>query len=412
MSDPAAFRPAFVAELNAAARGDGAALPAGGAMVLLTLTLLAGRRVSQGALEGSAAFDVTVQVFRELLPLVVMTVAGLRYAARRQHGVDQALYLSGVPLATRLAVVVADATVLLVAAWVAELGGILLGAGTLAAQPVRDVGTLVIGTALCVVVVGCLSAATARRATTTAAYLALALAAPLAGSLLHWTGSVYPAVDVLAQAWPWQASTVFISATSQGRWLIGASSATIAVAAAGWLLAHSGDGAGRQASVGARRPAGSPGVSRLRRVALSGWSLWPVATLAWGVAVPATLSPFVPWYLRPQWLTEQAAHTSSQDVAVAWLRAVQAGDLVRADQLALRPASGLAGPLAARLRLQNPATAAMDRSYSGDPGSVAFDDSRAGRPASASVFVCLARTHGQWKVSAVRSQDDCPKARI
>lgn len=407
-SGPAPATRVFRVELATAARGDGPALWSGIALALLLDGLLAVRRLTQGGLSITSSFDVTVLMTRELLPLTVMTVAGYRWARWRQHGVDQALYLAGVGRGSRLVVVAADAAVVLVATIVAELLAVAVGSADPWALPLHDLATLLVGTALCVGVVAILSAAVADRSRGLATYLAVGLAAPLLGSLLYWAGMVYPALDLLSQAWPWHGATAFLYALSPARWLVGAmASVGAAVLAAASLrrdppeLRETGRSAAAVGAERRRRP--------LRRgraaVALVG------ASLAWGLAGPATLSAFVPWYLRPQWLSDEARHQSSPDVAAAWLRAVQAGDRVAADRLGVAPARRLAGPLYPWLRTQNPGTATVDRSPAGDPGVVTFtDNAEPDQPSSITAFVCLVRRAGRWQVSGVRSRDDCPRA--
>jgi hypothetical protein len=398
----------FRVELASAARGDGPALWCGIALALLLDGLLAVRRLTQGGLSITSSFDVTVVMTRQLLPLTVMTVAGYRWARRRHHGVDQALDLAGVGRGSRLVVVAADATVVLVATIVAELLAVVVGSPEPWALPLHDLATLLVGTALCVGVVAILSAAVADRSRGLATYLAVGLAAALLGSLLYWAGSIYPVLDLLGQTWPWHAATSFLYALSPARWLVGAmASAGVVLLAAASLrrdppeLRETG------------RSAAAVGAERRRRPLRRGWAAVALvgASLAWGLAGPATLSAFVPWYLRPQWLSDEARHQSSPDVAAAWLRAVQAGDRVAADRLGVAPARRLAGPLYPWLRTQNPGTATVDRSPAGDPGVVTFTDSaEPDQPSSSTAFVCLVRRAGRWQVSGVRSRDDCPRA--
>lgn len=413
----------FRVELATAARGDGPALWSGIALALLLDGLLAVRRLTQGGLSITSSFDVTVLMTRELLPLTVMTVAGYRWARRRQHGVDQALYLAGVGRGSRLVVVAADATVVLVATIVAELLAIAVGSDDPWALPLHDLATLLVGTALCVGVVAILSAAVADRSRGLATYLAVGLAAPLLGSLLYFAGSVYPALDLLSQAWPWHAATSYLYALSPARWLVGAmASVGAAVLAAASLRRDPPEL--RDTATSGRTGAPVPAVSadRRRRSGRRGRAAVTLvaAPLAWGLAGPATLSAFVPWYLRPQWLSDQARHQSSPDVAAAWLRAVQAGDRGAEDRLAVAPAEKVAGPLYSWLRTQNPATATVDRSPAGDPGMVTFTDraepdqpsatrAEPDQPSATTVYVCLVRRAGRWQVSGVRSRDDCPR---
>lgn len=399
------------AEVVAAVRGQGPALWVGVAFIVAVTGLVGGRSLAQGTLAGTGAYDVTVQVVRATLPVAGTIVAGLRYAQRCRLGLDRELYLAGISRPARLAVVVADGAVVLAAAWLGEMSAVAVGAGGLGRQPARDLGTLLVGTALGVVVLAAVSAMTVRLAGSTAGFVVVALGAPLVGSLLSWAGFVYPVLDALAQVWPWQAATTFVSPGSPGRYGVGALTSVAAVAVAAAVLSRDPRQPAQSSSAGRPEVTTARVHSRPRRATAAVLSVLAVVPIAWGAAVPAALSRFVPWYLRPEWLAEQARHASSQDVAIAWLRAVQAEDREAERRLAVGPVERLAGPLRPWLAHDDPTTATMDRTYGGNPGEVAFGSTPTdhGIVPSWSVYVCLVHSASAWRVSAVRSAPDCPR---
>ena len=231
--------------------------------------------------------------------------------------------------------------------------------------------------------------------------MAALVGAVVVGDTLAAAGNLQPLLVTVAPLWPTRSPTVLLDADSSAAWSLGV------IACAGWtvcglLLALQGS---------ARGPTGQ----RVRVVSgpvllapAWGWRkpiAGAVAALLFGLVVPSALRPYVPWYLRPQWVAEVAGGRASADVTRLWLSAVQDGQTDRARALAAGTVSEVAGPLTPQLSQVSPASAYVDRSVADRPDVVTVT-MRDGGPGQ--LYVCLVRDASLWRVRSVRTQPDCP----
>ena len=408
MASPA-VGPLLVQELRTVCLRERTTLVLAAALAAVTVTVLGGRRLTQGPLPAANAVSVVVQAMIALLPGLALLVTGRRIAIRRARGVELAAFLSGIGVARQTIAAAADATVLAAGAVLAVLMGVWSAGGAPGPAAGRDVVSALVGVVGIVAVCALWATAIALLTDSPASFVLVSILTVLVGVAVAWAGVVYPALLRLTQVWPTQAVGALIARRSDQSYsaqLVAVGWWAVVAVVVIWRARPRASVGGTRQSAGVDDRTWTVAGPVSRRRWLIPLSLTALGAVGWGAVVPASLAPYVPWQLRPQWRQQVREHRTSYDVARQFLAAVQAGDTVAAAAAAGGDPAAAVGPLASWVVGLDPRSAAVDPTIS-DP-TVVVVGNRAGAPA---LWVCLSESGQQWLVQSLRSRADCPGAR-
>lgn len=145
---------------------------------------------------------------------------------------------------------------------------------------------------------------------------------------------------------------------------------------------------------------------RQRRPFLAMSTCCVAAAVTFGALVPVALRDQVPWRMRPTWVADKANHRTSYDVAKYFIDAVRDGDVATAGRWTEGAVDDILGPFVKKIRSAQQISYTLSE-LSENPGQVqvSFDGALI-------IYVCEIRTQGGWRITAIRSDGNCPDAQI